>query len=422
MNNVPTASILTIGDEVLIGRTIDSNSAWLGSQLSSMGFEIRRHLTVQDKDEEIKYGLKELLAVSDVVITTGGLGPTEDDRTKPALAEFLGKKLIFSEEVWQWVIKYAQQKHIENPEIIRNQAEIIEGSEPLYNPEGSAPGLWIEHNDKVIVALPGVPWEMKAIFKQSVAPRLKEKFNLPEFKIKVIRTIGLPEASVRNKLKDLPNKLPENIQIGFYPSLIEVKIVLRGYDVDEKILEQWHHKIAKILGDIVYSLEDKPLAQVIGEILRQRQQTISTAESCTGGYLAHLITSIPGSSDYYLGTVVSYHNQVKSNLLGVPEEVLETQGAVSKPTVEQMVRGVRQIIGSDWAVATSGIAGPTGGTPEKPVGTVWIATGNNDRLSAIKFHFSGSRLDVITKAALMGLDMLRRMLEDKPMIDPNKIS
>ncbi len=422
MKATPTASILTIGDEVLIGRTIDSNSAWLGAHLSEMGFNIIRHLTVPDHDEDIKYGLRELLTVSDVIITTGGLGPTEDDRTKPAIADFLGKKLIFSDKAWQWVLEYARQKNIENPEIIRNQAEIIEDSEPLYNPEGSAPGLWIEHSRKVIIALPGVPWEMKAIFKQNVIPRLRQRFNLPEFKLKVIRTIGFPEAIVRDILKDLPQKLPSNIQIGFYPSLIEVKIVLRGYNVDEDVLKQWHHEISSSLSDIVYAMEDKPLAQVIGEILRGRQQTLATAESCTGGFLAHLITSIPGSSDYYLGTVVSYANKVKSNLLGVSEEILRTQGAVSKPTVEQMVKGVIKVIGADWAVATSGIAGPTGGTPEKPVGTVWIAAGNDDKINALKFHFSGSRIDVITKSALMGLDMLRRMLVGHKMIDPHKVA
>ena len=419
---MPTASILTIGDEVLIGRTIDSNSAWLGSNLSAIGFNIIRHLTVPDQDEDIKYGLKELLAVSDLVVTTGGLGPTEDDRTKPAIADFLGRKLIFSDQAWKWVIEYARQKHIESPEIIRNQAEIIEDSQPLYNPEGSAPGLWIEHNGKIIIALPGVPWEMKAIFKQSVVSLLKQRFNLPEFKIKVIKTIGLPEAIVRDTLKDLPQKLPSNIQIGFYPSLIEVKIVLRGYNVNEDVLKQWQEKIASELGDIVYAMEDKPLAQVIGEILRKQKETLATAESCTGGYLAHLITSIPGSSDYYLGTVVSYANKVKSNLLGVPEEILKTQGAVSKPTVEQMVKGARKVIGAHWAVATSGIAGPTGGTPEKPVGTVWIAAGNNYKINALKFHFSGSRIDVITKSALMGLDMLRRMLVGHKMIEPQKVA
>ncbi len=422
MTGEPTASILTIGDEVLIGRTLDSNSAWLGSQLSSIGFKIKRHITVSDDDSEIQYALKELLLISDVVITTGGLGPTEDDRTKPAIAQFLNKPLVFSEKAWQWVLEYANKKHIKNPEILKSQAEIIEGSKPLYNPEGSAPGLWIETNGKVIIALPGVPWEMKAIFNQSVVPLLKEKFNLPEFTIKVIRTIGLPEAAVRNLLGELPALLPQNIQVGYYPSLIEVKIVLRGYNIAEEEISKWHSEFAQALGDIVYSLEDKPLSQVVGELLRNRNETVATAESCTGGYLAHQITSIPGSSDYFLGTVVSYHNDVKKRVLGVPEEVLKTVGAVSKETVEHMVSGVRRVIGSHWAIATSGIAGPTGGTPQKPVGTVWIAVGNDTRTDALKFLFSGSRLDVITKSALMGLDMLRRKLEGKGMIDVEYVS
>jgi nicotinamide-nucleotide amidase len=408
-----TACIVTIGDEILIGQTLDTNSQYIAQRLVEIGVSVQKMLTIEDTHEAIFSTLHSCLNNYHITITTGGLGPTSDDITKKTIADIFNAKLILNNDVLQDVKELVERKGRTLTENNKQQALVPENCEVLRNKRGTAPGMWFNKNNHILVSMPGVPFEMKGLMEQ-VIPKIKETFTLPVIVFKMVYTIGIPEAVLATKLQEWENNLPPNIHLAYLPSAGRVKLRLQAqgdnkFELEEKINIEIQ-KLFDIIPEYIYSTEKENLAEVIGDILRNKKLTLATAESCTGGNLAHLITSVSGSSDYYKGSIISYSNEVKINLLDVSPKVLETQGAVSEPVVIQMAKAVAQKLNTDCSIATSGIAGPTGGTPEKPVGTVWIAVYCKDEIITQKYVFTTNRSINIELASLMGMNMLRKMI------------
>ncbi|MDX1956580.1 MAG: competence/damage-inducible protein A [Chitinophagaceae bacterium] len=408
------ASIITIGDELLIGQTIDTNSAWMAQQLNKEGIWVRYRIAVGDVWDDIWSAIDQELQRSSIVLITGGLGPTADDITKPLLASYFQGKMIVNQEVLQHVTQIFTR--LNRPLLERNlkQAEVPDTCTVLQNARGTAPGMWFEKEGKVVVSLPGVPHEMKGLMTEEVIPRLIRQFKFPAILHRTAFTAGQGESFIAERLNDLEGALPPHIKLAYLPNygMVRLRLTARGENKDELAveIENWFAQLREKVKDILVSDEDKGLEEVLGEVLMKKGKTMSTAESCTGGYIAHLITSIPGSSAYFQGSVVSYANSVKEGLLDVSSETLSTLGAVSEETVKQMVAGVLQKTNSHYALATSGIMGPTGGTAEKPVGTVWIAAGDRENVitSQLKLRFDRKKNIEIT--AQMAMDLLRRFI------------
>ncbi len=411
------AGLISIGDELLMGTTVNTNAAWLSEQLYKLGMSVGKVVTVQDKKEDIQRELDELSNAMDLVICTGGLGPTKDDVTKLAFCEFLDTTLEENERVLQAIQSRFDTPANQLSSVLRQQAQIPRGVEPLLNKEGVAPGLWWEQTDKaVVVVLPGVPSEMKQLFREEVVPNIKRRFSTPSLMHKHLHTIGISESALSDKLEAVQEKLPEEVQLAFLPKLGQVTLRI---SVEEDRKAQAVQQLKKIketlydkVGDYIYGEGTTTVEAKIGEMLREQQATVATAESCTGGYIAHRFTRTPGSSDYFKGSVVAYSNFVKQRVLGVEERELQQYGAVSEPVVKAMVRGVKQTVESDYAITTSGIAGPGGGTSEKPVGTVWIGWATPDAVKARRFHFKRGRLQNIHLTHMAGIYLLRQELLD----------
>ncbi|HVT87091.1 MAG TPA: competence/damage-inducible protein A [Chitinophagaceae bacterium] len=418
---VVNASIITIGDELLIGQTIDTNSAFIAQELNKIGIWVRRRVAVGDVWDEIWNALDEESQESDVIIITGGLGPTADDITKPLLCKYFGGKLVLNEQVLEHV-KYLFEKVYRRPGPLleRNikQAEVPDVCTVLHNSRGTAPGMQFKKDKKSFFSLPGVPYEMKGLMIDEVIPRLKQSFTLPAIVHKTLFTAGQGESFIADKIKDWEESLPENIKLAYLPGYGMVKLRLTARGENKEVLENqlapFVEKLKELIKDFLVAEEDIPLEVVIGRILKDKNKTMATAESCTGGYIAHLITTVPGSSQYYKGSVVSYANEAKENILGVKQETLQSVGAVSEETVLEMVKGVIERLNVDYAVATSGIMGPDGGSEEKPVGTAWIAVGNNNRSEAKKFYFRFERERNIEQTAMAALNMLRKFILSEP--------
>lgn len=408
------ASIITIGDELLIGQTIDTNSAWMAQELNKEGIWVRYRTAVGDDADDIRTSLDIELDRSPIVLITGGLGPTADDITKPLLAAYFGGKMVVNEEVLQHVKGIFTR--LNRPLLERNlkQAEVPDSCTVLHNARGTAPGMWFEHDGKVVVSMPGVPHEMKGLMIDEVIPRLLKKFKLPAILHRTAFTAGQGESFIAERLSKLEAGLPAHIKLAYLPNygMVRLRLTARGEDPDvlAREIEPWFEELKTLVKDILVSDEDKGLEQILGEILVARNKTMATAESCTGGYIAHLITTNPGSSAYFQGSVVSYANEVKEKVLLVPGEILQSKGAVSEETVTRMISGVLAQTGSDYALATSGIMGPTGGTADKPVGTVWIAAGNKDKVIARKLNLRFDRRKNIEVTAQSALDLLRRFV------------
>ncbi len=413
MQNV-NASIITIGDELLIGQTIDTNSAWIAQELNRIGIWMRKKVSVGDVSEEIRRALDEEGRESDIVLITGGLGPTADDITKPLLCEYFGGKLIVNEKVREHVIGIF--KKLNRPMLERNlkQAEVPDTCTVLFNSRGTAPGMLFRKENKLFISMPGVPNEMKGIMTQEVLPLLEKEFTLPAIVHKTIFTAGAGESFIAERIKEFESSLPSHIRLAYLPSygMVRLRLTARGGEKNklEKEIQPYFNTLKTLVSDVMVSDADEGLEITIGKILKTLGKTMATAESCTGGYIAHLVTSIPGSSEYYLGSVISYANEVKKNVLGVQEETLESVGAVSEETVVQMVNGVIGKLQADFAVATSGIMGPDGGSPEKPVGTVWIAVGNKEKTEAHKLFFRFDRERNIELTAHAALNFLRKFI------------
>jgi nicotinamide-nucleotide amidase len=411
------ASIITIGDELLIGQTIDTNSAFIAQELNKIGVWVNRRVAVGDVYEDIWQALDEEGSQSDIVIITGGLGPTADDITKPLLCNYFGGKLVVNEEVLEHV-KYLFEKIFRRPgpmlESNLKQAEVPDVCSVLHNSRGTAPGMLFKKERKVFFSLPGVPHEMKGLLLKEVVPHILREFSLPAIVHRTAFTAGQGESMIAEMLKGFEASLPSNIKLAYLPNygMVKLRLTSQGNKKEEveKELAPYFEKLQVLVKEYLVSNEDEGLESVIGKILKAKGKTMATAESCTGGYIAHLITSIPGSSDYYKGSVVSYANEVKENVLGVKHETLETAGAVSEETVKQMLKGVIETLKTDYGLATSGIMGPDGGTEEKPVGTVWIAVGNKEKLETQKLNLRFDRQRNISMTAGFALNFLRKFI------------
>ena len=411
------ASIITIGDELLIGQTIDTNSAFIAQELNKIGVWVRRRLAVGDVYEDIWQALDEEGRQSDIIIITGGLGPTADDITKPLLCKYFGGKLVVNEEVLTHV-KYLFENVFRRPGAMleRNlkQAEVPDVCIVLHNARGTAPGMLFKRDGKVFISLPGVPHEMKGLIVNEVAPYLLSAFKMRAIVHKTAFTAGQGESMIAELLKDFEPSLPSHIKLAYLPNYGMVKLRLTSLgnkkEEVEKEIMPYFEKLLELVKDFLVTNEDEGLEIVIGKILKAKSKTVGTAESCTGGFIAHLITSVPGSSAYYKGSVVSYANEIKENILGVKQETLLSVGAVSEETVKEMVKGAISKLNVDFALATSGIMGPDGGTEEKPVGTVWIAAGNKEKVETLKLNLRFDRQRNIGMTATNALNFLRKFI------------
>lgn len=411
------ASIITIGDELLIGQTIDTNSAFIAQELNKAGVWVHRRVAVGDVYDDIWNTLDDEGQLSDIIIITGGLGPTADDITKPLLCKYFGGKLVVNEQVLTHV-KYLFEKVYRRPgpllDVNLKQAEVPDVCTVLHNARGTAPGMLFRKNGKIFISLPGVPHEMKGLITNEVIPRLQQEFELPAIIHKTAFTAGQGESMLANMLKDFEPALPAHIKLAYLPNygMVKLRLTIRGTNKEEleKEVKPYFLRLQEIVKEYLVTNEDEGLEVVIGKILKARNKTMGTAESCTGGYIAHLITTVPGSSAYFNGGVVSYSNNTKEVILGVNAETLQTYGAVSAETVKEMVTGALQALGADYALAVSGIMGPDGGTEEKPVGTVWIAAGNKEKTETVKLNLRFDRRRNIEMTAGNALNFLRKFI------------
>lgn len=409
------AEIITIGDEILIGQTIDTNSAWVGAELSRAGFDVHRRTSVHDNHSDIITALGNVDRRSDVVIITGGLGPTSDDITKPALCEFFNTRLVTNTEVLGMIEEMFRRRGYPMNENNRRQADVPESCMILKNRAGTAPGMWFEEEGIIFISLPGVPAEMKHIMTEHVLPLLKKRFTSQVIIHRTIMTYGTFEAKLAETLAGFEAALPGEIKLAYLPSYGVIKLRLtatgRNGDMLAASIEEQVKKLHGIIHDLIFSDNEETLEMVAGRLLKASDKSVSTAESCTGGRIASLITSVPGSSSYFNGSVVAYNNNVKTTLLGVPENLITEKGAVSREVVECMAKGARRLLNTDFAVATSGIAGPDGGTPDKPVGTIWTAVASERGTSAEKHLYTGDRSANIERFSVAALNLLIRHIK-----------
>lgn len=409
------ASVLTIGDELLIGQTINTNAAWIGRELALVNIRVTKSLTISDEKSEIIAAVDLLFKDSNIIIITGGLGPTKDDITKYTLAEYFSMKLKRNQEVLEKIEGFFKIRGREMLEVNRQQADLPENCRVIENKSGTASGMWFEKDKKIIISMPGVPYEMKGMMSEIVIPDLVKLFKPVAVYHRTILTQGIGESFLADILKDWENDLRNNGHSLAYlpsPGIVKLRVSAGGKDVSELkvIVDSYCEKLYDLIPEWIYGEGDDRMEALVGKLLTNKKQTLSTAESCTGGYISHLITSVSGSSSYYMGTVVSYSNKIKTNQLNVEEKLFTTVGAVSKEVVEQMALGVKQRLNTDYSIAVSGVAGPDGGSEEKPVGTVWIAIGTPDGVVSKKFLFENNRERNIRRSALTSLNMLRKIL------------
>lgn len=408
------AEIITIGDEILYGQTLDTNSHWISGQLDEAGIKVKRKISIGDQREEILQALAEAQNRADIVLITGGLGPTKDDLTKPCMAEFFGQSMLMHEEALQDVINYFTSKGRELTDLNRKQAEMPANAKLIHNYHGSAPGMWFEEDNTIFVSMPGVPFEMKKMMLNQVIPRLKSVFDIGLIVHRIIHTVGIGESWLSEMIADWEDSLPQHIKLAYLPSMGQVKLRLTAIgnssEILEKELNEQVNKLLSIAGEYVFGYGEINLQQAIGDLLIQNKKTVALAESCSGGYVSHLFTSVPGSSRYFNGSLVAYQNDLKENYLQVSPEILNQHGAVSEPTVQQMALTVRKMMNADFGLAVSGIAGPSGGTPQKPVGTVWIAMADETGVETQKLQLGNEREINIKLSAVRVMDLLRKRL------------
>lgn len=410
-----TAELLTIGDELLYGQILDTNSQWMSTALSDAGIKVVRKTTVGDVASEILSAFAEAEARVDILLITGGLGPTNDDLTKPCLAEYFECSVAIHEEALAEVTAFFISRGRELTEINRQQAALPVCCQKITNALGTAPGMWFERKGKVFMSMPGVPHEMKRMMTDLVIPKLMKTFATPVIHHKVIRTIGIGESFLADKIRDWEDNLPPHVKLAYLPSLGEVRLRLTSMGNSSEVLsaeaEELTNKLRTRVGQFIYGYGEDPIEVVVGRTLSERGLTIAVAESCTGGYLSHLITSVPGSSAYFMGSMIPYSYDIKMRELGVKPETLEKFGAVSEETITEMANLVRSRFNTSIGVATSGIAGPGGATPEKPVGTVWIAYSDRSKTVTRKLQLSPDRTLNIRMASVAVLNLIRQNIE-----------
>ena len=409
------ASIITIGDELLIGQVIDTNSAWMAQELNKSGIAVKRRVAVGDSRDEIWQALDEESNQADIILITGGLGPTADDITKPLLCEYFNGNMVVDEGALQNV-KNIFENILKRPMIERNlkQAEVPDNCTVILNKRGTAPGMWFEKAGKIYVSMPGVPFEMKGMMTEAVIPGLLQHFRFPHIAHRTLLTAGVGESFLAEQLIDFEAELPKHIKLAYLPNygMVRLRLSTAGFDKNavETEIDILFEKLQVLVKDNLVTNMDETMEKVVSKLLLAKNKTVCTAESCTGGYIAHLFTSIAGASGFYNGSVISYAYAAKTSLLDVPADNLNKNGAVSEEVVTLMAKGILQKIEADYVIAVSGIMGPDGGTPEKPVGTVWIAIGNNKAIETQKFHFRFERDRNIQLTAVNALNMLRKFI------------
>lgn len=410
------AEIITIGDELLIGQVVDTNSAWMAQKLNAAGIRVKQISSVSDDAGAILKALDEATGRAEIVLITGGLGPTKDDITKTTLCSYFKVSLRFDEGAYNNVLNVFKTRGVQVvSELNRKQAEVPGNCVVLPNPIGTAPGMWFDHMNKVYVSMPGVPYEMMAMIENEVIPRLKERFQLPAIVHKTMLTQGVGESVLSEMIATWEDRLPSHMKLAYLPSPGAVRLRLTALGLDRKTLEEEvDHELALVIPLIqqyLYGFDNDTLESIAGKLLKEQGKTLATAESCTGGYIAHLLTSVAGSSAYFQGSLVTYSNASKEKLLGVSHQVLQEKGAVSEAVVREMAAGAKDRLQTDYVIACTGIAGPDGGSEDKPVGTVWIALATPEKVIAEKFLFGNNRERNIRRTALTALNMLIKDLK-----------
>jgi len=425
------ASIITIGDELLIGQVIDTNSAWMAKALNNAGISVKRRLAIGDSRQDILTALEEESKHARIILITGGLGPTADDITKPVLCEYFNGKMVIDEAALQNV-KYLFEKVFQRPVSAVNlkQAEVPDVAAVIQNKRGTAPGMWFEKNitrsvngliedhGNIYISMPGVPHEMKGMMTDTVIPKLKTIFQLPLIIHRTLLTAGAGESFLAEMIRDFESSLPSSLKLAYLPAsgMVRLRLSTSGYDETEttKLINDKFTILQSLVKDYLVGIEDESLVQVIGKLLSQEKKFMATAESCTGGNISHLITSVAGSSSFYKGSIISYDDELKKNILNVTDETIDRYGAVSEETVKEMLSGVLKITATDYALAVSGIMGPGGGTEQKPVGTVWIAVGGLVKgvpaIEVKKYNFRFDRARNIEMTSLTALNLLRKFI------------
>ncbi len=411
------AEIITIGDEILLGQIVDTNSAWIAQVLFAEQIHIQQITSITDKEDHILHALADARDRADLIICTGGLGPTKDDVTKFTAAKFFHTELVHDPAVLAHVQQIFARFNRTMPDINLGQADVLANGEVLFNDWGTAPGMWVEDQGKVFVFLPGVPFEMKNLMTHRVIPKLKVFKSTEQVVNRYILTVGIGESHLAESIADVEDSFPPHVHLAYLPKLglVRLRISVTGTDIDalNREADQWKEALVKRIGKAVVATEDISFEEVIVRAFSTGGYTLSTAESCTGGNIARLITEIPGSSEMFQGSIVAYANSVKENMLGVQADTLAHHGAVSEQTVIEMAKGVQSKLNSNYAIATSGIAGPGGGTPEKPVGTVWVAVAGRDQVRTKLFQFHQDRLLNIERTTAQALLLLWNLYQEE---------
>ena len=404
---------ISIGDELLIGQVINTNAAWLGEHLSEAGFQLDSILTIGDSEKAILEAFNACMD-ADLVLVTGGLGPTADDITKPTVCKFFNTELEFCQAAYDNVVSLFKRRGFQMSERNRSQAMLPKACEYVPNTYGTAPCMWLEKDGVVFAFMPGVPFEMKGIFNDELLPRIKKRFHSIPYEKRVIMTTGIGESFLADRIKDWEGNLPDFLSLAYLPQHGMVRLRLSGRHENAEMLhntlDEEVRKLTALIPEYIFAMQDQPIERTVFDLLLDKGLTFASAESCTGGNIAHVITLIPGSSDVFKGTAVTYATPMKTKVLGVSSETIEKHGVVSQEVVEGMATGVRNLMEADFGVATTGVAGPSGGTEENPVGTVWIGLATPNGVISKRYNFGKDRENVINRATIMAYEMLRRYL------------
>lgn len=407
------AEVISIGDELLIGQTVNTNASWLGQQLAAIGIRVIHTAVIPDEKPAIVAAFDAAFERASIVVVTGGLGPTKDDITKHVLCDYFDTELVIHEEILAQITEFFTRRNRPMLEVNRLQAALPKSCKVLFNRQGTAAGMWFDHNGKVLISMPGVPYEMKSIFTEEAIPKIREQFETVSLYHRTILTQGIGESFLADRMSDWENRLrADGLGLAYLPSPGMVKLRLTSYTggTEMALVDRYIDELKQELPLAVYGEEEETLTEVIGGLLRDRGQTVGTVESCTGGAIAAMLTSISGSSDYVQGGLVTYSNVLKQQLAGVDPQIIEEHGAVSEQVVEQMATGGKARLGVDWCISVSGIAGPNGGTEAKPVGTTWIAIAGPDALWSRQFNFGDNRERNVQMTVLTALNFLRGAL------------
>ena len=406
--------IITIGDELLIGQVTDTNSSWMAQKLNEIGIKVKQKTSVGDEEAHIIAALNEAKQRANVILITGGLGPTKDDITKHTLCKYFKSNLRFDDQVFLDIEKIFKTRGREVTETNRKQAEVPEKCTVIHNSKGTAPGMWFEQDGKIFVSMPGVPHEMKAMMEKDVLVMLKERFNSSAIVHKTVLTQGVGESFLSDTIETWENNLPSYIKLAYLPEagMVRLRLTAMGENKD-KLTDEVNRQVEalkNLIGEYIFGYDNETLESLIGKLLREKKQTLAIAESCTGGYIAHRITKVPGCSEYFFGSVVAYSYEMKEKFLFVDSDMLNKKGAVSEEVVKVMAQSIKDQFQTDYSIACSGIAGPSGGTPEKPVGTVWVAIGTPAGIMTRKLQLGDNRERVIIETSHHALNMLRKII------------